>query len=138
MYSTIVPNQQRAIGYLLVSDLITDFDKRIPPANGFKMLVKPEAVTHRLSDGGIRQHVLKHKSQANIHFDYLEESTRDDLKEVFENHDEMFFVPFGTTTGWDGTAFPCIWTGPFGFNNFSDNAANSGYSGDIELVETPT
>ena len=47
------------------------------------------------------------------------------------------FCPFGTTTSWDAILFESVWTGPFDFYEYSDNASSSGFSGKITLKETP-
>ena len=68
--------------------------------------------------------------------DFVTVALRSELKNVFDLHDDFIFCAFPTTTGWDEMIFPCIWTGPFEFEEFSDNALASGYSGRLNLLET--
>lgn len=137
MYSTIVANQNKYIGYLVLSELLTDFDGRVPNAQNYSPLLDPQNVVHKLSDGGTRIQTLEDKWKVQLGFDYVTQSARDELKGIFDDHDEMVFAPFGTTTGWDGFVFPCVWSGGFGFYKYSDNASDSGFTGSMTLMETP-
>lgn len=137
MKSTIQANQNKAIGYLVISEDLTDFGERVPSADNYRPVHNSTSVEHRLSDGGTRIQTVEDKWSASIAFDYLSASTRNSLKTIFDDHDEMVFVPFGTTTGWDGVIFPCVWQGGFEFYKHSDNAVDTGFSGSITLLETP-
>lgn len=137
MYSTIVANQNKYLGYLVISEKLTDFDGRVPEAGGYRPSLVPQAVVHKLSDGGTRIQTLEDKWSAQLRLDYITASARSDLKDIFDEHDEMVFAPFGTTTGWDAVIFPCVWEGGFDFFQYSDNAADAGFSGSITLRETP-
>lgn len=137
MKTTIVANQNKYLGYLVISQKLSDFDNRVPSASNYRPTIEPQAVVHRLSDGGTRIQTLEDKRAAKISFDYLTTAARDDLKDIFDAHEEMIFCPFGTTTGWDAFIFPCVWEGGFDFFQYSDNAADAGFSGSITLKETP-
>jgi hypothetical protein len=99
-------------------------------------LISPKEVIHELSDGSFRTQVFDRKYGANIGLNYCDTALRNELKTVFDFHDDFIFAAFGTTTGWDEVIFPCVWTGNFDFFEFSDNAANAGHSGRIKLLET--
>jgi hypothetical protein len=133
---TIVANQEKAIGYLVVSDVALALP-RPPSASDYTPVLNPMNVVHRLSDGGTRIQNVANKWSAQLKYKYLEESVRDDLEELYESHSDLIFVAFGTTTGWDGVLFPCVWDGPFDFHKYSDNAQGAGFSGSINLKETP-
>lgn len=137
MKSTITPNQNKYIGYLVVSEKMTDFGGRVPSAQSYIPQSVSKNIRHQLSDGGIRVHTIDEKWVTQVSFDYLTESIRNELKNVYDNHEEMVFVPFGTASGWDGFSYPCIWDGPFNFYRYSDNASTAGYSGSLTLIETP-
>jgi len=137
MKKTITANQNKALGYFVISALETNFGNRVPSAQGYDLKVNPMQIRHTLSNGGVRLQTLNDKYEANIKFDYLTTAVRDELREIFDNHTELVFAPFGTTTAWDEIIFPCSWSGNFDFNNYSDNASTAGFSGSINLLETP-
>ena len=134
---TIIADSNKAIGYLVVSELRTDFDDRIPSAQNYTTVIQPRAVVHRLSDGGTRIQTLDEKRRTSFAFEHLTRSTRDTLKEIYDEHLEIVFSAFGTSTGWDAVIYPAVWEGDFNFYKFSDNASDSGFSGSLNLLETP-
>lgn len=136
MRKTMVANSEKAVGYLLLSDLKLDFE-RDPSAKNYKPSVDPKDVTHTLSDGGTRIHFIRSKYKANISFEYISTSFRNSLKTIYDTHDSFVFVPFGTTTSWDKVLFDTVWAGNFDFFEYSDNSAVAGFSGKINLMETP-
>jgi hypothetical protein len=81
-------------------------------------------------------HVVRDKWKVKIKYAHLEESFRNDLREIYDQNTPFVFVPFGTATGWDGILFECVWAGPFNFYKYSSNAPSSGYTGEIDLRET--
>jgi hypothetical protein len=134
--STIVANQEKAIGFLVISDPHVVLD-RPPPAKGYKISIDPQDTVHKLSDGGTRIQNIADKYSAQLSYSFLSTSERNSLKALYDRHQEFLFCAFGTTTGWDEVLFPCVWTGNFDFFQFSDNAATAGFSGKINLLETP-
>lgn len=138
MKKTITADQNKYLGYLVISQKRTAFDGRVPSAENYLPMLEPKNVVHKLSDGGTRIQTLEDKWAAQISFDYVTKAARDELKEIFDDHEEVVFVPFGTTTGWDAVIFPCVWQGGFNFFQYSDNAADSGFSGSLTLLETPS
>lgn len=137
MYSTIVADQNKYIGYLVLSEKRTNFDGRVPAAQNYAPTLDTQSVVHKLSDGGTRIQTLEDKWNVQLSLDFITQTARDELKAIFDDHDEMVFVPFGTTTSWDAVIFPCVWAGGFGFFRYSDNAAEAGYTGSLNLLETP-
>jgi len=136
IYSTQVANSEKAIGWLAVSDLLLDFE-RIPSANNYKVMLDPQRVEHKLSDGGTRIQFTRDVMRADISFEYLSASFTSSLRSVYDLQTDYIFCAFPTTTGWDKVCFPCVWTGPYDFLNYSDNAANSGFGGKIQLRQIP-
>jgi len=132
--STQVANSEKAIGYLYLADTRIVFP-RIPSAPDYKPLHKAKQVIHRLSDGSSRIHEIDRKFSAKIKFKFIEESFRDNLFDVFKDQGEFGFVAFETATAWDQVFFPVIWPGNFDFFKFSENAPNSGFSGNIRIEE---
>ena len=134
--STQVSNSEKAVGHIILSDTHIVFPI-IPSAKNYTPDVVPKQIVHTLSDGGTRTHTVKDKLATKIKLQYISQSFRDDLKTLFDLHTNFIFAPFGTTTGWDEYIFDCVWPGKFEFFKYSDDAATAGFTGSIELKETP-
>jgi hypothetical protein len=133
---TITVNQEKLLGLLVISDLELALTK-IPSAQAYKPRIVPKQIVHKLSDGGTRIHTVRRKWETQLNLDYIYSDERDVLFDLYSTAQEFNYCPFGTTTSWDGLLFECVWDGPFDFYEYSDNAANSGFSGKISLKETP-
>lgn len=136
MYETITPNQNKRIGYLVVTRARTTFGGRVPIAQNYFPRLNLTGVDHRMSDGTVRSQILEDTWSATFGLSFVTREIRDELREIYNDHLPLIFCPFGTTSGWDGLIFPCNWTGSFDFYQYSDNASEAGYSGTLNLVET--
>lgn len=134
--STRTANQEKVLGLFVISDLDIALTK-IPNAQAYKPRVVPKQVVHKLSDGGSRVNTVRRKLEVDLNLDYVDSAQRDSLYELYISNNEFNFCPFGTATGWDGFLFESVWTGNFDFYEYSDNAASSGFSGKLNLRETP-
>lgn len=132
---TMVANSEKAIGFLAISELVYAFE-RIPAAGDYTPIVMPKELTHALSTGGTRSHRIDTKWSHKIKFSNISQTFRDSLKAVYDRLTPLVFVPFGTTTGWDGVLYEANWTGSFDFYKYSDSAVAAGFSGQIQLLET--
>lgn len=135
MKSTMVSNAEKALGYLVVSSQRLDFS-RLPSADKYKPLLESKEVVHKLSDGNTRIQTIADKFKATVQLDYITASFRNSLRQVYNEHNSMIFVAFGTTTAWDTVIFPCVWQGAFEFYKHSDNSPDTGFEGKITLLET--
>jgi len=135
MKKTLTANSEKAIGYLVVSEEHIDFT-RIPAAKNYAPVLDSQDVVHVLSDGNTRIQFISDKWSTNVKLEYITEAFRNSLKTVFDLHDGMVFVAFGTSTSWDEVIYPCVWEAPFEFFSFSDNAPSAGFSGTLRLKET--
>lgn len=133
---TMIANQEKVIGLFVASDLLYSL-AIIPSAQNYKPVLNQKQIVHTLSDGGTRIHNVRSKFSFGISLNYLQETDRDSLKSIYNRSNPFMFCPFGTTTSWDGILFESVWTGPFDFYEYSDNASSSGFSGKITLKETP-
>lgn len=133
--STIVSGQERALGYLFISNVLLDFE-RIPSAKDYDISLDKERVEHKMSDGTTRIQFVNKVWSSQIKFDYISQTFRDNLRDVYDMDTDFFFCPFPTLTSWDEILFPCVWSGNFKFHEYSDNAASSGFSGSINLKQT--
>lgn len=137
MKQTIVANSEKAIGYLVISNCLLEFE-RLPPAQGYSPNLISKNVEHRLSNGGTRIQTLDENWDVQIRYDHITQTFRDNLRTIFDLHKDMIFVPFGTSSSWgDEIIFPCVWAGPFNFYRHSDNAVSAGFSGSLSIKETP-
>lgn len=135
---TMTANQEKVLGLLYFSDLIYTLGK-IPNSSGYKPSLNPKQIVHALSDGGTRIHNVRSKFSLNIDLDYLSSTEVTSIRDVYDRQDGFQFTAFGTSTGWvNPVFFECVWTGPFSFYEYSGDAISSGFSGKINLKETPT
>lgn len=132
---TMTANTEKAISQILISKMELALS-RIPSAQDYTPAIIPKELLHELSDGGTRSHTIETKWKTTLKFKYLTETLRDSLKDIYDQHVEKIFVPFGTATAWDGFAYAVNWVGHFEFYKFSDNANASGFTGSIDLRET--
>lgn len=134
-YSTQVADSEKAVGYIYIGKNQLTFD-RIPSAKNYTPVRDPKEYIHELSDGGTRRHVVQTKWSTKLKFNYLSETFRNSLEDIYNLNEAVVFIPFGTGTAWDGVLFEANWVGNFDFYKYSDDAASSGYSGSIDLRET--
>ena len=134
MSKTMSANAEKAIGRLIVSDLLLDFE-RIPSSKNYKPKKDMTSVIHKMSDGGVRMQYVSDKFDVSIKYKHISRSFRDNLKTVYDTRDNFIFVAFPTSTGWDKVIFDCLWVGSFDFFQYSDDATDAGYSGTIRLSE---
>lgn len=136
MYSTQVANQDKALGWLVISNVLSTLNGRRPSAQGYKPSLVPKEILHELSDGSFRSQVVDQKYSADLRLDFLDATTTAELKTIFDLHEDFIFATFPTMTSWDEVIFPCVWRGPYDFYEVTDNALASGFSGNIRLLET--
>lgn len=132
---TMLPDNEKAIGYMYIGNQLLDFD-RIPSASDYTPRINPKQVVHQLSDGSQRLQTLDKKFSASIKLKHITQSFRDSLYSVYNTQSDFMFVEFGTTTGWNEIMYSVIWPGKFEFFKYSDNFVAAGYSGSIVLSES--
>mgnify|MGYP003393075267 FL=1 len=137
MNTTITANQQKQIGELIISNLLYDFaSDRLPSAGEYKSSIQKRQIVHEMSDGGVSVYNVREKFSAQISLSFVPTSTESSLRSVYSQSSAFIFVPFDTTTGWDGNLAEVAWIGPYEFYEFSDNNLGNGYQGQIELRQT--
>lgn len=135
--STQLANQEKRLGLLVLSDLNVSLSK-IPSAQQYKPRRVPKQVVHKLSDGGTRINTVRRKFETSFSLDYIDDTEKDLLYNLWYDDAPFNFVALGTATGWSGILFECVWDGSFDFDEYSDNATSAGFSGKISLKETPS
>jgi len=136
--STIVADEEKALGQLIVSKLELDLEAsdRDPDAASYKPVKKRKEVLLEMSDGGFAQYVIDDKRQYQIKYSFLNTATVESLEAIYDAKKEFLFVPFGTISSWDAVIPEVIWTGDWMFDEFSDNNQGAGYTGKMDLKET--
>lgn len=138
MNATIIADQEKKVGGFLISKLFYDFESdRLPAAKNYTPRVTRRQVKHEMSDGGITLFNLAEKFKTSLKFSFVPTSTELVLKSIYDDNDPVNFLPFETTSSWDGDIFEVNWTGQFDFLKFSDNNKKIGFSGNMVLEETP-
>lgn len=134
--STVAGNEEFAIGEWIISERQLQFERN-PSTKDFTPAVKRTKVIHKMPDGGVKLYNVQDKFKADLKWKFITTSFRDGLRTAYDNADPLIFIPFPTTSAWDGDAFETVWTNDFDFKN-SDNAKTQGFEGKIRLEETPS
>jgi len=124
---------EKEVGTFYVGQLMLSMERN-PPANSYKPIIDRQQVIHRMPNGGVTQFVVANKFRTNLKWDFLTESFTSRLLNVYETATSFYFVPFGTSTSWDGKAYEVAWTNDFDFRH-SDNNKDAGYGGSVVLEE---
>ena len=136
MKATQYPNSEKAVGFFYLGENLLDLPL-IPTSKNYQISKKVVKITHKLSDGGVRQQKISEKWEARIKLGYITLSDVMDLEEIYNRKSPTAFAPFGTSTGWTGILFDCVWEGDFDFYEYTDNAKDAGHEGSVRLSETP-
>lgn len=137
MDRAMVADVERRIGEVLICN--RQFQFTVNPSHGdYKPRTSLTKVLHKMPDGGMTAFNIRNKYHTNIKLEYITTAYRDSLRTVFDNALPVHFLPFPTTgSTWDGMAPEVIWTNDFNFSH-AENSKTQGFSGDIELMETPS
>lgn len=125
---------EKQIGELYIGSLMLTFAQN-PSAVNYTPAVDREQVVHKMPNGGVSIFNVADKFQANIKLRYISASFESSIRNVYDTGTTFYFVPFGTTTSWDGSAFEVAWTGKYDFK-YSANNVDAGFNGTIVLEET--
>lgn len=122
------------IGEVFIGNQRLEFERN-PAIRDYKAGLYRKQVRHEMPDGGIKLFNVKDKFRSELSWDFVTENFKDDLKDVYDDNEAVNFVPFPTTTGWDGSIYEVVISGGFNFN-YSDNVRATGWGGDIKIEET--
>jgi hypothetical protein len=135
MSSTMVANQEKELGYVYVGGKQLTLDP-LPSSSEFSPLLDAKQVIHQMGDGRIRTYTRNRKKTAKLSLKNISSTMQESLKVIYDWRQEMYFAPFGTSTGWDGFFMECVWTGNFDFYRVTENGSTSYFEGSIDLRET--
>lgn len=133
MDDTINGSEEKSVGELVLSGRELAFPRN-PTINLFNPKIDRTQVRHIMPDGGVILFNIRDKYKAKIGLRHITTSFYDSLLNIYESADPLYFVPFPTSTSWDGKAYQCVWSGDFDFK-FGVNVKTT-YSGNIVLEET--
>jgi len=125
---------EKKIGEFYVGSRMFDFERN-PSAADYKPMIDRHQVIHKMPNGGVNVFVVDDKFTAEIKWKFITESFTSQLLNLYETATAFTFIPFGTTTSWDGRAYEVAWTSDFDFRH-ADNNKTAGYSGRIIIQET--
>lgn len=123
------------IGELIVANRLVECERN-PTTQNYKNQLFRKQIRHEMPDGGTKLFNIKDKFRAKLTWAFITENFKDELFELFEGNEAYVFIPFPTTTGWDGDAFETVIVGPFDFN-YGANTKSVGWNGSLSIEETP-
>jgi hypothetical protein len=136
MKATQVANKEKLLGLFYVGNIYYELAIG-PSAKDYKPKRVNKQIVHKLVDGGTKIHRIKTKYKHDVKLQNISSSQAESLRSIWDLLVPFNFVPFGTATAWDGIFYEGVWEGDFDFDEYSDNAASSGFSGMIRVRETP-
>lgn len=125
---------EKQVGEIYIGGTIYTFERN-PSAKDYKPVIDRTSVIHKMSNGGVVQFIVDDKFKANIKWEFLSTTSYNTLLNLYETGTAFVFMPFPTTTSWDGKAYEVAWTNDFDFNH-SESNKNAGYGGQIVIQET--
>ena len=134
MDNTIAGSVEKTFGEIILSNRRLVFAKN-PSVGNWKPTIFRKQIVHDMPDGGAKVYNIRDKFRANLEFDFITQSFHDSLKTVHSTAVPLYFLPFPTTTAWDGSAYETVWIGDFNFKH-GDNSKTQGYNGSINLRQT--
>lgn len=127
---------ERSIGEIILSDRQVQFERN-PSIQNFDVRLDRKQVVHEMPDGGVVAYNIRNKYRSSLSWDFVTSSFKDSLQSVYEAGQPVYFIPEPTATAWNGIGNECLWVGDFDFN-YSSNVKGVGYSGKINLRQTPS
>lgn len=124
------------VGQFVLANKHFEFERN-PSVKNFKPLIDRNQIRHVMADGGIVLHNIKDKYKVEMKFEFVTESFYNSLLELYTTASPVYYIPFPTTSAWDGNAYEMVWSKDFDFK-YSTNVRAIGYSGKMILEETPS
>lgn len=134
MDDTITPSIEKKVGEWVATERRLRFERN-PSHNDFEPVTARKKVRHEMPDGGAAHFNIANKYKARLKWKFVTDSFVSSLRSVYEDALPLYFVPFPTTTGWDGVAHEVLWDNDFDFSH-DENSKTQGQGGEIRLWET--
>ena len=137
MDSTTAVGAEYKIGELIVAERRLQFEVN-PSHDRYDPSKNRTKIVHTMPDGGKTVFNIRNKFKAKIGLDFISQTFRDGLSDVYDEALPTYFLPFPTTgSDWDGAAYETVWTNDFNFRH-EENSKSQGYSGELLFEETPS
>jgi len=124
------------LGHLGLNGSIFQFSKN-PAYDAFIPKLNSKQFLHQASDGGEIKYKIQDNYRVSIDQEFVSESEKTNLKTFYDLTTPFTFIPNPTGTSWDGKIYEVNWMNNWEFDTYSSNVRGNGYSGNIELAETP-
>lgn len=125
---------EKQVGEIVVGDRLLVVERN-PSSNDWQPNLRRRQFVQEMPDGGVKVFQIKDKFVASLKWHFVTQSFRDNLFTLWSSANSMYFVPFPTTSSWDGKAYETAWIGDFDFT-YEDNSKTQGFAGSINLRET--
>ncbi len=125
---------ERSVGEVIIDERLLAFERN-PDLSGWTPNIVRKQIIHEMPDGGVKVLQIHDKFSAQMRLEFITSTFRDNLYALYSSAATMYFIPFPTTTGWDGNAYESIWVGDFDFN-YGENSKTQGFMGGVNLRET--
>jgi len=122
------------VGEVYIGSSLLAFERN-PTSVDYKPITNRKQIIHKMPNGGVTQFIVDDKFKAQIKWKFLTNSFTTQLQDIYDTGTAFYFVPFATTTAWDGRAFEVAWTNNFDFRHSSNNK-DAGQGGKIIIEET--
>lgn len=134
MLSTTSGGNSVTVGQLYLGNTVLSFERN-PRAADYRPTIQRKQVLHKMPNGGVVQFIVDEKFKADIKWKFVTNSFTTQLLNVYETGSAFYFVPFPTSTSWDGRAHEVVWANAFDFRHSSNNK-DAGQGGKIQIMET--
>ncbi len=109
-----------------------------PDFANYTPILTGDRLGKEMADGGIVTYKKVQKFQARINLNFVPESDRDSLLAMHESIGSYVFVPYPTSSAWDGAAHEVNFVGDFNlFKPARNSRTTPFYAGEIAIKETP-
>jgi hypothetical protein len=88
-----------------------------------------------MPDGGVGMFYIANKFKTSLKWKFISDTFRDNLLDLYLDAKPLYYIPYPTTTAWDGNAYEAQWTNDFNFS-YSENSKTQGQGGSMILEET--
>lgn len=134
MNAPITSSEEYKIGELVLTERRCQFELN-PSSKNYKPRRPKTRIKHDMPDGGSRVFEIADKFSAKIRLEFISDTFTSGLESVFESGEPNYFLPFPTTSSWDGKGYEVNWLNDFDFT-YAENSRSQGQSGTIEIRQT--
>jgi hypothetical protein len=134
--ATMNSNEEKKCGEIWVAQKYIELADN-PSAKNYKPKFSRKEYSYEMSDGGTATYFLSDRYQGKISLDFISSTSEELLYDLYTENTPFIFVPIPTSTTWNDRIWEVNWIGDYTFLEYTDNYLNNGFSGDIDLRETP-